>query len=98
MSSVSGAPSLEIPALPATPLPAIETVERSGPMLRSGLRTGILLAGNTIYGKGLTVAGRIAAATGAKLFCPYPITRLERSVGITAVGVFKYVLEMASSS
>jgi acetolactate synthase-1/2/3 large subunit len=86
----------EIPALPATPLPAIETVERTVTMLRSGLRTGILLAGDALYGKGLRVAGRIAAATGARLFCPYPITRLERGAGMVAVERLQYVLEMAS--
>ena len=64
-------------------------------MLRSGLRTAILLAGNALHGKGLTAAGRIAAATNAKLFAPYPFTRMERGAGLPAVERINYVLEQA---
>jgi acetolactate synthase-1/2/3 large subunit len=63
-------------------------------MLRSGQRTAIVLAGNALYGKGLATAGRIASATNAKLFAPYPLTRLERGAGITPVERIQYVLEM----
>jgi len=38
-------------------------------------------------------SGRIAAATGAKLLAPYPITRLQRGVGIPRVDRVQYVLE-----
>ena len=62
-------------------------------MLRSGLRTAILIAGNALYGKGLVTAGRIAAATGAKLLAPYPLTRLQRGAGIPRVDRVQYVLE-----
>jgi acetolactate synthase I/II/III large subunit len=84
-----------LPALPMPVLPVPVAVEHSAAMLRSGLRTAILLAGNALYGEGLATAGRIAAATGAKLLAPYPITRLERGVGIPAVERVQYVLEMA---
>ena len=47
-------------------------------MLRSGVKTAILLTGNALYGQGLAVAGRIAQSRGAKLLAPYPVTRLER--------------------
>ena len=62
-------------------------------MLRSGLRTAILIAGNALYGSGLVAAGRIAAATGAKLLAPYPLTRLQRGAGIPRVDRVQYVLE-----
>ena len=62
-------------------------------MLRSGLPTAILIGGNGLYGNGLATAGRIAAATGAKLLAPYPITRLQRGVGIPRVDRVQYVLE-----
>ena len=62
-------------------------------MLRSGLRTAILITGNALYGKGLTAAGRIAAATGARLLAPYPFTRLQRGAGIPRVDRVQYVLE-----
>src|SRR5580704_5001281 len=83
-----------LPALLPPPLPATAAIDRTAVMLRSGLRTAILIAGNGLYGKGLTAAGRIAAATGAKLFAPYPVTRLERGAGIVPVERMQYVLEM----
>jgi acetolactate synthase-1/2/3 large subunit len=82
-----------IPALPKPLLPAAETVEQAAAMLQSGLRTAILMTGNALYGKGLVTAGRIAAATGAKLFAPYPLTRLQRGSGTPTVDRVQYVLE-----
>ena len=46
-----------VPILPQPPIPATETVEHAAAMLRSGIRTAILLAGNALYGKGLKIAG-----------------------------------------
>lgn len=82
-------------ALPKAPVPATDTIERAAAMLRSGLRTGILLSGAALYGKGLVAAGRVAAAANAKLFCPYPFARLERGAGIVPVERVNYILEMA---
>jgi acetolactate synthase-1/2/3 large subunit len=62
-------------------------------MLRSGLKTAILMTGNALYGKGLLTAGRVAAATGAKLLAPYPLTRLQRGAGLPQVDRVQYVLE-----
>jgi acetolactate synthase-1/2/3 large subunit len=84
-----------LPALPKPAMPATATIEHAAVMLRSGLRTAILLAGNALYGKGLAAAGRIAAVTGARLLAPYPTTRLERGIGITPVERVQYVLEQA---
>jgi acetolactate synthase-1/2/3 large subunit len=84
-----------IPALPRAPLPATETVELAAAMLRSGLRTAILIAGAALYGKGLAAAGRIAASTGAKLLAPYPFTRIERGASAPSVERVAYVLEQA---
>src|SRR5207245_6475571 len=53
----------EIPALPKAPAPKGANVERAAEMLRSGLRTAMLIAGSALYGKGLTAAGRIASST-----------------------------------
>ena len=82
-----------IPALPKPSLPDAQTIERAAAMLRSGLRTAILIAGNALYGKGLATAGRIATATGAKLLAPYPFTRLQRGAGNPRVDRVQYVLE-----
>lgn len=84
------APELSKPGLPAT-----AAVERAAAMLRSGLPTAMLMSGNALYGEGLAAAGRMAAATGAKLLAPYPITRLERGAGIPPVERVQYVLEQA---
>jgi acetolactate synthase-1/2/3 large subunit len=85
----------QFPALSKSPIPAVETVERAASMLRSGLRTALLIAGNALFGRGLATAGRIAAATNAKLLAPYPFTRMERGAGTVTVERLQYVLEMA---
>ncbi len=85
---VAAIPSLSRPAMPSA-----KSVERAATMLRSGLRTAILISGNGLYGRGLVAAGRIGAATGARLFAPYPVTRLERGAGLPAVDRVAYVLE-----
>jgi acetolactate synthase-1/2/3 large subunit len=84
-----------IPPLPRAPLPSSESVLRAACMLRAGLPAAMLLTGNALYGEGLTAAGRIAAATGAKLLAPYPITRVQRGVGTPPVLRIPYVPDQA---
>ncbi|MGA2743841.1 MAG: acetolactate synthase large subunit [Candidatus Sulfotelmatobacter sp.] len=81
--------------VPKAPVPAVEAVEHAAAMLRSGVRTALLMTGNALYGHGLAVAGRVAQATGAKLLAPYPVTRLERGAGLLPVDRVAYVLEQA---
>jgi acetolactate synthase-1/2/3 large subunit len=81
--------------LPLAPMPAAESIERAAAMLRSGLRTAILLSDKGLYGKGLAAAGRIAAATNAKLLAPYPFTRMERGTGFPVVERMHYIMEQA---
>ena len=85
------------PALARAPLPGSESIERATEMLRSGLRTAILLDGNGLFGEGLAAAGRLAAATGAILFAPYPVSRIERGAGFAPVERVAYVLEQAQA-
>jgi len=95
-ADVAWSPGGEVAApatLPKPPLPATAIVEQAAAMLRSDLRTAVLLSGNALYGSGLVTAGRIAAATGAKLMAPYPFARLERGAGIPRVERVQYVLE-----
>src|SRR5580704_10563097 len=82
-----------IRALPKPSTADAQAIERAVAMLQSGLRTAILMAGNALYDKGLVTAGRIAAATGAKLLAPYPVTRLQRGAGVPRVDRVQYVLE-----
>ena len=84
-----------ISAVPKAPLPSTESINRAASMLRSDLSTALLLTGNALYGEGLTAAGRIAAATGARLLAPYPITRVERGVGTPNVQRIPYMPEQA---
>jgi acetolactate synthase-1/2/3 large subunit len=82
-------------AIPIAPMPVDKTIERAAAMLRSGVRTAILIAGRALHGEGLVAAGRIAAATGAKLLSPYPFTRFERGAGLPVVDRIHYILEQA---
>jgi acetolactate synthase I/II/III large subunit len=84
-----------IPAVPRPAMPSTQSVERAASMLRSGLPTALLLTGNALYGEGLQAAGRIAAATNARLLAPYPVARLERGAGLPAVQRIPYVLGQA---
>jgi len=72
---------------------ASSSIERALAMLRSGVPTAILLSGDALSCEKLKAAGCVAAKTGAKLFCPYPLTRLERGAGLPAVERVMYVLE-----
>lgn len=84
-----------LPVFAKPALPSAGKVERAAAMLQAGLQTAIFISENALYGKGLATAGRIAAATGAKLLVPYPISRLERGRGIASVERVQYVLEQA---
>jgi acetolactate synthase-1/2/3 large subunit len=85
------------PAAPKVPFPQAENIARTAAMLRSGLPTAMLLSGSALYGKGLEAAGRIAQATGVKLFVPYPIARLQRGAGLPAVERIQYIPEQAKA-
>jgi acetolactate synthase-1/2/3 large subunit len=84
-----------IPAVPTAPLPSTESINQTAAMLRSDLPTALLLTGNALYGAGLKAAGRIAAATSAKLLAPYPVTRVERGAGVPPVERIPYMPDQA---
>lgn len=81
--------------MPAVPLPTADTITGASKMLRLGKRTALLLSGKALYGRGLENAGRIAAATGAHLFSPYPFTRLQWGAGSALIERMPYILEQA---
>jgi acetolactate synthase I/II/III large subunit len=88
------------PAAPPEPRAApdvsSEIVDATANTLQGGRRTGILLGGKSLRGPGLLAAGRIAAATGAKLFAERGAPRLERGAGLPAVERLAYWPELAS--
>jgi acetolactate synthase I/II/III large subunit len=84
-------------ALPLdVPLPAEvsdDAIDGAATALLSGKRCAILLRGQVLRRDGLEAAGRIAAATGARLMCDTFAPRLERGAGIVAVERIPYFAE-----
>jgi acetolactate synthase-1/2/3 large subunit len=67
-------------------------------MLRNGKRTAILLRGAALRGDGLVAAGRLAAASGARLFCDTFAPRLERGAGRVVVERLPYFAEQLTAT
>jgi acetolactate synthase-1/2/3 large subunit len=65
-------------------------IAQSVAALRSGNQVAFLLRGNVLRGAGLEALGRIAAATGALLFCDTFAPRLERGAGRVPVQRLPY--------
>lgn len=72
-----------------------EAVARAIAMLRNGKPTAIILGGRATQGEALMLAGRIAAATDAKLLAQFAFARLERGAGRAKVERIAYVTEQA---
>jgi len=85
----------EVSALPTAPLPQLSSIEHAAALLRTGLRTALILGGAALHGNGLVAAGRIAAGTNTKLLAEYPFTRMERGAGLPGVDRIPYVFEQA---
>jgi acetolactate synthase-1/2/3 large subunit len=75
-------------------IPAQE-VELAAKALRGGEPAALLLGGGALDEQGLFAAGRVAAATGAKLLCETFPARLERGAGLPAVERLGYLAEFA---
>jgi acetolactate synthase-1/2/3 large subunit len=78
------------------PVGAADGVEAIAKALRRGERTAILLGGRALRERGLLAAGRIAAATGARLLAEVFPARLQRGAGLPAVERLAYVPELAT--
>ena len=85
---------------PAPPLPVgapvvvvATAVDAVAQALRNGRRTAILLAGNSLDEAPLLAAGRIAAATGARLLCDTFTARLARGAGRVPIERIPYFSE-----
>ncbi len=85
---------------PAAPLPrptpafvADAAIDRAAAALRSGQAAAILLRGAALQPKALATAGRIAAATGARLMCDTFAPRIARGAGRVAVERIPYFAE-----
>ncbi|PWI41939.1 acetolactate synthase large subunit [Streptomyces sp. ICBB 8177] len=93
----------EAPAAPAPALLPVEAavapdavVERAAAALSGGEPAALLIGGAATRGDGLRAAGRIAAASGARLLCETFPARLERGAGVPVVERLAYLAEMAT--
>jgi acetolactate synthase-1/2/3 large subunit len=84
-----------VPARGPVEVPA-DTIDTVAKVLRSGAPAGLLLGGSALRERGLLAAGRVAAATGAKLLSETFPTRTERGAGLPAVERIAYLAEFAS--
>jgi acetolactate synthase-1/2/3 large subunit len=87
----------EGPAAPLpTPAPAPvdeAVIERVAQRLKAGGRSALLMRGRALSAAALNDAGRIAAATGARLLCDTFAPALERGAGVTPVERIPYFAE-----
>jgi acetolactate synthase I/II/III large subunit len=70
------------------------SVEEIAKALRDGGRAGLLLGGNALDEASLRAAGRVVAATGARLFGETFPARLRRGAGLPAVERLGYFAEL----
>lgn len=82
-------PSPPLPFIGPTPVSEL-AVSQATAALRSGEKVAILLGGDALRGAGLRTAGRIAAATGARLVCDTFASRIERGAGRVRVERLPY--------
>nr|WSY51021.1 acetolactate synthase large subunit [Streptomyces sp. NBC_00886] len=85
------------PPVAARPPAAVsgQTVAAVAAALRTGAPAALLLGGAATREPALSTAGRIAAATGARLLCETFPARLERGAGLPAVERLGYLAEGA---
>jgi acetolactate synthase-1/2/3 large subunit len=92
-----GAQAAAPPAPLDPPAAPVELVEIAANAIRGSSRTAMLLGGRALRGRGLIAAGRIAAATGTRLFAERGAARLERGAGLPAVERLAYWPELAAA-
>jgi acetolactate synthase-1/2/3 large subunit len=88
----AGQPADALPVAPPSSVSAA-AVAATVAALRNGKPTAILLRGAALRGEGPAAAGRIAAATGARLFCDTFAPRLERGAGRVVIDRLPYFAE-----
>jgi len=82
--------------IPKPPHPDQAAIAQAVKMLKNGAPTAILLGPPLTQSEtALMSAGRIAAATGAKLLAPFSVTRSRRGAGLPAVERVPYIVDQA---
>ena len=86
------------PILPApAPRPAADRIERVAAALRRERNAGLYLGGRALSARGQLAAGRIAQATGCRLFSETFPARFERGAGLPRVDRLPYFPEWVIS-
>ncbi|RKP57596.1 acetolactate synthase large subunit [Pararobbsia silviterrae] len=91
----AGAPVLPPAAKPARKVPDAARIEHIARVLRSGEPTLIILANKATRGAALERAGRVAAATGARLGSQFFTARIERGAGRVPIERIPYAVAPA---
>ncbi len=94
--SWAGAPEpvADPPVLPEVPKAEEGAVVTAAAALRSGEPAALLLNGRALTEKGIELAGRIAAATGARVYCDTFAARQPRGAGRPVVTRLPYFPEL----
>ena len=84
-----------VPAAPSRAHVSREAMANAVAVLRSGETTVLLLSGVALREHGLAQAGRIAAATGARLLCQTSNARIQRGAGRVFIDRVPYPVDQA---
>ncbi len=84
-----------VPETPERPQVASEAIAQASAALRSGEPCAIHMTGIALREDGLAAAGRIAAATGARLLAPTSNARQQRGAGLVGVERVPYPVDQA---
>ncbi|SER44236.1 acetolactate synthase large subunit [Sphingobium sp. YR768] len=77
------------------PAPAAARIDHIAQVLKSGEPTLIILGNKATRGKALELAGKVAAATGARLGSQFFTARIERGAGRTPIERIPYAVPQA---
>ena len=93
----AGTPVLPTPPVAQRKAPDAARVAHVARVLRSGEPTLIVLANKATRGEALEKAGRVAAATGARLGSQFFTARIERGAGRVAIERIPYAVPQANA-
>jgi acetolactate synthase-1/2/3 large subunit len=97
VSWADGARAAPAPAPPAPRTAPDDVIGEAADALRRGKRSALLLGGAALHGRGLMLAGQIAAATGAALLAEVFPARIQRGAGLPRVERLAYLAEMSQT-
>ena len=90
-----GAGPAKVAAAPTRARVSADAIKASAKALREGQTTVLLLTGPALREKGLELAGRIAAKTGARILAQTFNRRMERGAGRVSIERIPYPVEQA---